>query len=270
MQKLQDNLAQWLSRGTKPWLAFTEMPLGSVFKDPRVQRADVLAVNFSYNTRFRIYECKQSRADFNADVNRGKYEGYLKYCHQLFFAVPKGLVTKDEVPDDCGLITFSSDKGWHTVMSPRFRHFVPTVELLLACLFRKQEMHLENRRLQERITLDENVALHNQAKNLGLRIRNRIANVESAWAQIEDVKKIMEEMTGEGYRDMDQARWGVQRWLDKRVPGIENIDTAADLVTLARDLVLSPNGSLAEHGAFKRLEDLILSQKKEPDGQEAL
>ena len=75
-------------------------------------RADVLAARKSFvNPSFTIYEVKISRSDFNADVNKGKYRTYFEHCCQLYFAVPKGLVTKNDIPEDTGL-TIRGDNGW--------------------------------------------------------------------------------------------------------------------------------------------------------------
>lgn len=53
------------------------------------------------------YEIKVSRQDFLSDR---KWMGYLPFCNELWFACPRDLIGKDEVPAECGLIWFS-DKG---------------------------------------------------------------------------------------------------------------------------------------------------------------
>lgn len=74
-------------------------------------------------------EIKVSRADFKADLkNKAEKHRYLqdvKYIlkpNQFFYAVPKGLVTTDEVPDYAGLLTV--DEHW---MSPNVEKAAPWI-----------------------------------------------------------------------------------------------------------------------------------------------
>ncbi len=254
--KLQDDLAKWLGQGTKPWLAFTEMPLGSVTRNAGMQRADVLAINFSYNTRVRIYECKISRGDFHNDIHSGKYEGYLSHCHQLYFATPKGLITKEELPPGTGLIVHS-ENGWHTIKAPYARKFDIPTEMLLACLFRKHELAIETRRLSERINLDENVELSQRAKNLGFQIAQRINNVSREWASLDEIKEEINQLTGGDSRDIREAIYALKSYLHSSLPGMTNIETAVDLVQIASALVLNPNGGIENHFAFERLREFV-------------
>lgn len=68
-------------------------------------RPDVYTINKSYvHPCPTAYECKISVSDFRADVTSGKWSAYLKYAHSVVFAVPVGLISKQDVPDMCGLI----------------------------------------------------------------------------------------------------------------------------------------------------------------------
>lgn len=53
------------------------------------------------------YELKTTRSDFLADE---KWQRGLELCHQFFFVCPHGLIHRDEVPAECGLIYVS--KTW--------------------------------------------------------------------------------------------------------------------------------------------------------------
>jgi hypothetical protein len=68
-------------------------------------RPDVYTLNKSYVRPCpTAYECKISRSDFLSDVTSGKWSSYLQYAHSVVFAVPAGLVSKAEIPEQCGLI----------------------------------------------------------------------------------------------------------------------------------------------------------------------
>lgn len=66
------------------------------------------------------WEVKVDRRDFERDVRECKYEGYLPACRRLYFAVPSGLIGKDDVPKGMGL-TVRNEKGWHVLKAPRSR-----------------------------------------------------------------------------------------------------------------------------------------------------
>ena len=84
-------------------------------------QADVVTMRPSWTQPTpTIYEVKISRADFLSDVRSRKFEKYLPYCRRLYFAVPKGLVDRKEVPEECG-VCVRGPRGWHTTRGPRLR-----------------------------------------------------------------------------------------------------------------------------------------------------
>jgi hypothetical protein len=100
-------------------MVWTDLQLG-----PRGSpRPDVYTINKSYiNPRPTAYECKISAADFRSDVTSGKWSTYLEYAHSVIFAVPAGLISKDDVPTMCGL-TVRHENAWRlakkAVVNPR-------------------------------------------------------------------------------------------------------------------------------------------------------
>lgn len=54
------------------------------------------------------YEIKVSRSDFQRD---NKYHLYLQYCNEFYFVVPAGLLKKEEIPDNMGLIYYYPESG---------------------------------------------------------------------------------------------------------------------------------------------------------------
>lgn len=70
---------------------------------------DGLAITKSYrNPCVTGYEIKVSRSDFQRD---NKYHLYLQYCNEFYFVVPTGMLKKDEIPDNMGLIYYNPETG---------------------------------------------------------------------------------------------------------------------------------------------------------------
>lgn len=81
-------------------------------------RPDAYSLPCSF-TRFTpiAYECKISVADFRRDVTAGKWTSYMQYAAGVIFAVPAGLVGKDDLPSGCGLMA-RSEAGWRVIKGP--------------------------------------------------------------------------------------------------------------------------------------------------------
>lgn len=60
------------------------------------------------------YEVKVSVSDFRSDITSGKWQSYSDFSAAIYFAVPRGLVNKGDVPNGCGLIV-RGDGGWRAV-----------------------------------------------------------------------------------------------------------------------------------------------------------
>lgn len=80
------------------------------FPDPQgMLKFDGLAMTRSYTAScITGYEIKVSRSDFLGD---NKWHLYLQYCNEFYFVVPVGLVAKDEVPENVGLIYYYPETG---------------------------------------------------------------------------------------------------------------------------------------------------------------
>jgi hypothetical protein len=85
-------------------------------------RPDVYSLPKSYSKFCPLaYEIKISTADFRRDVTSGKWQSYLKFASGVIFAVPAGLVTKDDVPKGCGLIV-RHENVWRMAKGPTLLH----------------------------------------------------------------------------------------------------------------------------------------------------
>ena len=120
---LARDLAQHLAGYSTPMVVWTDMQLGPSGS----ARPDVYTIEKTYSAlRARVFEVKVSRADFLSDVTSGKYLRYAQFAGSITFATPVGLVSKDEVPAGCGLITRSEEGAWRYQRKPTLQ---PTPEL---------------------------------------------------------------------------------------------------------------------------------------------
>lgn len=72
-------------------------------------RFDAVAITKSWTRpTFIGYEVKISRSDFRAD---SKFYAYLPYFHELYIACPKGMITREELPESIGLVWYDPETG---------------------------------------------------------------------------------------------------------------------------------------------------------------
>ncbi len=89
---------QVLARGSMRALRQLGFSCLEEFVPTKGLRVDVIAIGPKGD--IWIIECKSSRADFQSD---GKWQGYLDWCDQFFWAVDGSFPT-DVLPDNTGLI----------------------------------------------------------------------------------------------------------------------------------------------------------------------
>lgn len=71
------------------------------------RRIDLFYFN-RWDRQTRGYEIKITRADFLADK---KWKQYLKFCNWFYFIAPEGVIKKEELPDNIGLIEISVNES---------------------------------------------------------------------------------------------------------------------------------------------------------------
>lgn len=114
--QLQEDLAAHL-RGTRDRVVWTNMQLGPSGSP----RPDVYTIPKSFSKFTPLaYEIKISMSDFRRDVTSGKWQSYLKFASGVIFAVPAGLIKKEDVPPGCGLIV-RHEEIWRTVKGPTLK-----------------------------------------------------------------------------------------------------------------------------------------------------
>lgn len=167
-RELQEDLAEFLR--ASGMLTFTEIQIPGMHSS----RADVIAMTpHRYSTKdIRLYEVKLTRGTWLADK---KFQKYLECCNRMYIACPKGVIKKDEVPKEIGLIT-RSDNGWRVAKSPRLNINPPKMDtdFVLSLLYRGYEETIKQRDLRDRIIADSNSTLRQQAEKIGWEISRRL------------------------------------------------------------------------------------------------
>lgn len=170
-------------------------------------RPDVYALPKSYS-RFTpfAYEVKISRADYQSDINSGKWQKYYAYASAVVFAVPDGLIKTTELPAGPGLIVRKANV-WRLVKAPKVNH--------LDNLPREAWLKLVMDgigRLQERREGASEYLLRERAykKALGADIARLVAQRDSAaWHvenEIKDHQKRLAAVRSQNESALEQAR----------------------------------------------------------------
>lgn len=87
----------------------TEVKNGSSYMPPAqgLLRFDAVGITKSYTKPcIKIYEVKVERSDF---VRDNKWNCYLQYCNEFYFICPAGLIKKEELPMEVGLIWYNPE-----------------------------------------------------------------------------------------------------------------------------------------------------------------
>lgn len=217
-RELSEDLARKIEN--EHWMAWTNMPLGSVlWSKPGI--VDVIAIYKSYSTRaVRIYEVKMNRSDFNADVNTGKFLKYLEHCTQFFFAVPSGLISKEEVPDTAGLIV-RGPNTWKVVKTAPRRESELSNEVLLALLMKGYEEHCQTYRpLRQKEEFLNYVSLRKAASDFGFKVSAEMSEAKELLEGAEEMKNKLSETLGVSFSSIfdpiTRLRHEVERLLAKR------------------------------------------------------
>ncbi len=187
---------------------------------------DALAIDKSWaHPCTTIYEIKVSRSDFLRDV---KYCEYAKYCNRLYIAAPAGMIKKEELPLEIGLIEFHhKSKALRIKKRATYRN-VPVDPDLLMYIFMSK---LENDRIpfysDQKEFLEAWVEEKRINNELGKKVGTKMAKEITALAcekdrlehEIETMKRrekdnedIFNEITQIVYSDENVGYQGRRRW----------------------------------------------------------
>lgn len=171
------------------------------FSDPQgLLIFDGLAIKKSY-TRPCVtgYEIKISRSDFLQDA---KWHLYLQYCNEFYFVVSKGLIKKEELPDNVGLIYYNpKTHNLRTVKKALWRQIDEPVGVYKYIIYSRLE--------EDRIPFYNDRAEYAKAylknkedkKNVGYRLGGKLAqDTAEAYAQLEVIQKEMKQMDADVWK----------------------------------------------------------------------
>lgn len=142
--QLANDLAEHLNKSGDR-MVWTDMQLGPAGSP----RPDVYIIGKTYSRFCPIaYECKVSVADFRHDITSGKWQSYLKFASGVVFAVPAGLITKEDIPKGCGLIV-RHENGWRNAKGPTLVSGVELprnawMKLLIDGTHRSERQHMDS------------------------------------------------------------------------------------------------------------------------------
>ncbi len=234
--ELARDLAQTLQN--ENWMTWVNIPLGSVmWSSPQV--ADVLAMAKSFaHPVLKIYEIKVSRGDFFGDINRMKYKGYFRCAHQVYFAVPAGMVKVNELPDDgVGLIT-RSDTGWHVVKGARLTDYELKEEILLKLLMKGYSDFREEWRSPER--REKEVKAYTTLKqayyDYGVKVARDIAEAQEIKVLAENYKREIGALLGKDYHKAGDAVASLKHDVDRLMKQYRGTQVGAMLAGLLERL----------------------------------
>lgn len=180
----------------KPSYFITECKTCSTyFPDPQgLLKFDGLAITKSYTKPNIIgYEIKVSRNDFLQD---NKWHLYLQYCNEFFFVVPKGLVKKEELPDNVGLIYYNPDnKRLRTVKKALYRQIEEPVGVYKYIIFSRLDEDripfYEDRAEYAKDYLEDKV----NKKYIGSRLGTKLSqDLQEAYERLKKVKNKEQEL----------------------------------------------------------------------------
>jgi hypothetical protein len=114
------NLHEYLKRrysNDREWVYLTEVGF------PNGTRIDGFVFNCFFSKGYKriAFELKVSKSDFLHEVkNPDKRKAAVEHSHEFYFVTPKGMLNKNDIPPDCGLIEVGLDgSGRIKVRAPK-------------------------------------------------------------------------------------------------------------------------------------------------------
>lgn len=200
-------------------------------------RPDVYTINKSFTKpNPTSYEVKVSVSDFRSDITSGKWQGYKQFSHAVVFAVPKGLITKKDIPNGCGLMTFNG-QFWNIIKRPTIHPASLDGDLLLKLLMAGSERQTHKSKYEPR---EYNEEIHNRAlmKKFGDDFRRRLHYIEDYPEVKKDLIKRRKELMKILDIDGDPERWIVDRSIKRKIEDLIKLsDETERKAEIAKELV---------------------------------
>ena len=124
------------------WACFDELRNQTGYSR-QIKYIDFFVINLYPSKNFQriAYEIKVSKGDFNKEIaDPGKRKFAMDNSNQFYFICPSGLISKDEVPEDCGLMYVNSKNSINTRKVAKDRALPKTIDLtFFASLTRRSQ-----------------------------------------------------------------------------------------------------------------------------------
>lgn len=181
---------------------------------------DGLAVTKSYTKPcITGYEIKVSRSDFLQDA---KWHLYLQYCNEFFFVVPKGLIKKDELPENVGLIYYDPEKETlRTVKKALFRQIEEPVGVYKYIIYSRLEQDripfYEDRAEYARSYIEDKSEKRKLGRSFGGKLANDLVEAQMRLAMLEKTEDRLH-LLDEFISIMKKHNVGRYCWKDNELP----------------------------------------------------
>lgn len=138
----------------REWAFFDELRVGTGYRkydskkggyesfNPE-QRIDAWAINLYPSNNFErvAYEIKVSRSDYLNEIkNSDKRRQALELSNRFYFITPQGLLNKDEIPNECGLMEVDVDSNIKTIKKAPHRETDGLVWQFLCSIARRADV----------------------------------------------------------------------------------------------------------------------------------
>ena len=252
--ELQDDLAAHLRADVRR-MVWTNINLGPVGSP----RPDIYTIFKSFSQpRPMAYEVKISANDYRGDVTSGKWQKYLQYAGGVIFAVPKGLITRADLPTGCGLI-IRSENAWRVTRAPVLHPVDISMDTAMKLLMvgPGDSPYIRPRRIDE---WDEAKTLR---KSLGRDVAAVVRDVCQARRYIKDTREQAEAIENKAREDAKQIKEVEGKSISilrKKIAialGVSEEISLSQLVDMFDTYIKDRQGKLLADSEVRRLTDIL-------------
>lgn len=125
---------------------FEELRIGTGYGKDNEQRIDAFTINLYPSERLArtAFEVKVSRSDFKKELRQPtKRRVALMYSNRFYFVAPKGLIARDELPLEAGLIEYHDGRCDTVVQAPWRDSYPPSWNFVASLARRIQRLERE-------------------------------------------------------------------------------------------------------------------------------
>jgi len=185
--------------------------------------ADVFTINKSWRVPLpSIYEIKVSRGDYFQDVKKEKYKKYLDYCSRFYFACPKGMIKRKEVPKEAGLVVLGKN-GWYVVKGSPNRDWKYDTNTLFACLMHGYENHIIESRIKNIENAKQNIRYLQYMPNMRKLVAKKLELVDEAENDITSIHRILCELLNLDPKKTDREIFSLAYDVQEKIRELEKM-----------------------------------------------